>query len=129
MLFSDSDSPFITILAVDPHVIIKGIEHNLSGIFRDSSISGHDYLRNIVHLPFYLQSQTLPRPQSQTLPRPQGEREGSVTAQGVSDNTASQLAHQVRYSTTLYRPHKYNPIGFCLEFMKGPNNEKCVENS
>ena len=55
MLFGDQHSPFITILAVDPHVIIKGIEHNLHGLFRDSSINGHDYLRNIVHLPFFLQ--------------------------------------------------------------------------
>lgn len=62
MLFGDMDTPFITILAVDPHVIIKGIEHNLHGLFRDSSINGHDYLRNIVHLPFFLQSQTAPRP-------------------------------------------------------------------
>ena len=61
MLFGDKGSPFITILAVDPHVIIKGIESNLQGLFRDSSITGHDYLRNIVHLPFFLQSQTLPK--------------------------------------------------------------------
>ena len=58
MLFNDM-KPFITILAVDPHVIIKGIEHNLQGLFRDSSITGHDYLRNIVHLPFFIQSQVL----------------------------------------------------------------------
>ncbi len=61
MLFGDVGSPFITILAVDPHVIIKGIEHNLHGLFRDSSINGHDYLRNIVHLPFFLQL-SLPKP-------------------------------------------------------------------
>ena len=56
MLFGDQHSPFITILAVDPHVIIKGIEHNLHGLFRDSSINGHDYLRNIV--PFTILSTT-----------------------------------------------------------------------
>lgn len=60
MLFGDQYSPFITILAVDPHVIIKGIEHNLHGLFRESSINGHDYLRNIVHLPFFLQPSLRP---------------------------------------------------------------------
>ena len=60
MLFGDQHSPFITILAVDPHVIIKGIEHNLHGLFRESSINGHDYLRNIVHLPFFLQPSLRP---------------------------------------------------------------------
>ena len=63
MLFGDQGSPFITILAVDPHVIIKGIEQNIHGhgLFHDSSINGHDYLRNIVHLPFFLQTQVCGR--------------------------------------------------------------------
>lgn len=56
-LFSDENSPFITILAVDPHIIIKGIEQNLRSTFQDTNVNGFDYLRNIVHLPFYLQSQ------------------------------------------------------------------------
>ena len=59
-LFGD-DRPFITIFAIDPQVVIKGIEHSLQGLFRDSSITGHDYLRNIVQLPFYLQSRALPK--------------------------------------------------------------------
>lgn len=58
-LFSDDNSPFITLLAVDPHIIIKGIESNLKSSFQDSNVNGFDYLRNIVHLPFYLQSQGL----------------------------------------------------------------------
>ncbi|OWF35590.1 kinase D-interacting substrate of 220 kDa-like [Mizuhopecten yessoensis] len=56
-LFSDVDSPFITILAVDPNIIIKGIESNLKLDIHDSNVNGFDYLRNSVHLPFYLQSQ------------------------------------------------------------------------
>ncbi|XP_064610180.1 kinase D-interacting substrate of 220 kDa-like isoform X2 [Liolophura sinensis] len=56
-LFSDADSAFITILAVDPHIIIRGIEQNLRTAYHDANIHGYDYLRNIVHLPFYLQSQ------------------------------------------------------------------------
>ena len=56
-LFSDEDSPFITVLAVDPHIIIRGIESNLRTSIQDSNVNGFDYLRNAVHLPFYLQSQ------------------------------------------------------------------------
>jgi hypothetical protein len=61
---NDAGSPFITLLAVDPHIIIKGIEHNLHSHFRESSINGHDYLRTIVQLPFFIQSQALPRVQA-----------------------------------------------------------------
>jgi KAP family P-loop domain len=61
---NDAGSPFITLLAVDPHIIIKGIEHNLHNHFRESSINGHDYLRTIVQLPFFIQSQALPRVQA-----------------------------------------------------------------
>ena len=66
---NDAGSPFITLLAVDPHIIIKGIEHNLHSHFRDSSINGHDYLRTIVQLPFFIQSQALPKVQTMPPPR------------------------------------------------------------
>ncbi|CAH1268455.1 KIDINS220 [Branchiostoma lanceolatum] len=56
VLFSGADQPFITILAVDPHIIIKAVEVNLHSVFRDSNINGHDYLKNVVHLPFYLKN-------------------------------------------------------------------------
>ncbi|KAK7097954.1 kinase D-interacting substrate of 220 kDa B-like [Littorina saxatilis] len=58
-LFCDENAPYITILAVDPHIIIKGIEHNLKSNYQDSNVNGFDYLRNVVHLPFYLQTQGL----------------------------------------------------------------------
>lgn len=61
-LFSDEDSPFITILAVDPQIIIKGIESNIKTSFVDTNVNGFDYLRNVVHLPFYLQSQGMAIP-------------------------------------------------------------------
>ncbi|XP_064638035.1 kinase D-interacting substrate of 220 kDa B-like isoform X2 [Lineus longissimus] len=60
ILFVEMDSPFVIILAVDPHIIIKGIEQNLPSLFRDSNINGHDYLRNVVHFPVFLQNQGLP---------------------------------------------------------------------
>merc|ERR1719309_953640 len=58
-LFSDSGSPFIILLAVDPHVITKAIELNLNEVFSDTSIGGDAYLRNMVHLPFFLQNSGL----------------------------------------------------------------------
>lgn len=58
-LFNDDNSSFVVILAVDPQIIIKGIDQNLKSVFHDSTVNGFDYLRNIVHLPFYLQSQGL----------------------------------------------------------------------
>ncbi|KAL4230991.1 hypothetical protein ACF0H5_011364 [Mactra antiquata] len=58
-LFNDDNSSFVVILAVDPQIIIKGIDQNLKSMFHDTTVNGFDYLRNIVHLPFYLQSQGL----------------------------------------------------------------------
>ena len=58
-LFNEENSSFVTILAVDPQIIIKGIDQNLKTPYHDTNVNGFDYLRNIVHLPFYLQSQGL----------------------------------------------------------------------
>ncbi|CAL4079845.1 unnamed protein product, partial [Meganyctiphanes norvegica] len=60
-LLTDSNAPFIILLAIDPHIITKAIELHVHRVFSESSISGHDYLRNIVHLPFYLQNSGLMR--------------------------------------------------------------------
>ncbi|KAG8179070.1 hypothetical protein JTE90_010099 [Oedothorax gibbosus] len=60
-LFSDANTPFVTVLAIDPHIVIKAIESNIHKGFGKSNISGYEYLRNIVHLPFYLQSSGLRR--------------------------------------------------------------------
>ncbi|XP_076046532.1 ankyrin repeat-rich membrane spanning isoform X4 [Oratosquilla oratoria] len=60
-LFTDTSAPFIILLAIDPHIITKAIELHVHRVFSESSISGHDYLRNIVHLPFYLQNSGLRR--------------------------------------------------------------------
>lgn len=57
MLFSKG--PFISIFASDPHIIIKAINQNLNTVLRDSNINGHDYMRNIVHLPVFLNSRGL----------------------------------------------------------------------
>ncbi|CAG0880463.1 unnamed protein product [Cyprideis torosa] len=60
VLFSEEEAtPFVVVLAIDPHVIIKAIEDNLHSILQESNISGIDYLRNLVHLPFFLQNSEL----------------------------------------------------------------------
>ena len=38
MLFSDEGSPFIILLAIDPHVITKAIELNIHQVFRGKSL-------------------------------------------------------------------------------------------
>ncbi|XP_076390426.1 ankyrin repeat-rich membrane spanning isoform X2 [Megachile rotundata] len=58
-LFSDNGYPFVVILAIDPHIIAKAVEVNSRRLFTESNIGGHDYLRNMVHLPFYLQNSGL----------------------------------------------------------------------
>ena len=55
VLFTREGDPFVNILAVDPHVLIKGIEGNLTAVFKNGNVNGHDYLRTIIHLPVYLQ--------------------------------------------------------------------------
>ncbi|KAM5263200.1 kinase D-interacting substrate of 220 kDa isoform 2-T2 [Ctenodactylus gundi] len=54
-----SKGPFIAIFASDAHIIIKAINQNLNSVLRDSNINGHDYMRNIVHLPVFLNSRGL----------------------------------------------------------------------
>ncbi|XP_052001471.1 kinase D-interacting substrate of 220 kDa isoform X1 [Xyrauchen texanus] len=54
-----SKGPFISIFASDPHIIIKAVNQNLNSVLRDSNINGHDYMRNIIHLPVFLNSRDL----------------------------------------------------------------------
>ncbi|KAG7307285.1 hypothetical protein JYU34_007450 [Plutella xylostella] len=60
-LCSDPGSPFILLLAIDPHIISKAVEVNSRRAFSESNIGGWDYLRNMVQLPFYLQNSALRR--------------------------------------------------------------------
>ncbi|XP_037295400.1 kinase D-interacting substrate of 220 kDa B isoform X3 [Manduca sexta] len=60
-LCSDPKSPFILLLAIDPHIISKAVEINSRRSFSESNIGGWDYLRNMVQLPFYLQNSALRR--------------------------------------------------------------------
>jgi ankyrin repeat-rich membrane spanning protein len=51
--------PFVLLLAVDPHVVAKAAENNSKRLFAEGGIGGHDFLRNLVHLPVYLQNSGL----------------------------------------------------------------------
>lgn len=44
---------------MDPHVIAKAAEANSRRLFTEGGIGGHDFLRNLVHLPVYLQNSGL----------------------------------------------------------------------
>ncbi|XP_054909252.1 kinase D-interacting substrate of 220 kDa B isoform X3 [Poeciliopsis prolifica] len=72
-----SKGPFISIFASDPHIIIKAINQNLNSVLRDSNINGHDYMRNIVHLPVFLNSRGLSRAKKLCVATPtNGEADG-----------------------------------------------------
>lgn len=58
-LLSTPNQPFLLLLAVDPHVIAKAAEVNSRRLFTEGGIGGHDFLRNLVHLPVYLQNSGL----------------------------------------------------------------------
>ncbi|XP_035893884.1 kinase D-interacting substrate of 220 kDa isoform X3 [Anopheles stephensi] len=58
-LLSAPQRPFVLLLAVDPHVIAKAAEANSRRLFTEGGIGGHDFLRNLVHLPVYLQNSGL----------------------------------------------------------------------
>lgn len=59
LLFTQRNTKFVVILAVDPHIVIRAVHLSLHSVFRESEISGHEYLRNLVQMPFYLQNTAL----------------------------------------------------------------------
>jgi ankyrin repeat-rich membrane spanning protein len=61
ILFNEPHAPFIVLLAIDPHIIARAVDSNSQRVFTDGPISGHSYIRNIVHLPFYLQNAAVNR--------------------------------------------------------------------
>lgn len=58
-LLSSPNRPFVLLIAVDPHVIAKAAEANSRRLFTEGGIGGHDFLRNLIHLPVYLQNSGL----------------------------------------------------------------------
>lgn len=58
-LLLSPNRPFVLLIAVDPHVIAKTAEANSRRLFTEGGIGGHDFLRNLIHLPVYLQNSGL----------------------------------------------------------------------
>lgn len=57
-LLSSPNRPFVLLIAVDPHVIAAA-EASSRRLFSEGGIGGHDFLRNLIHLPVYLQNSGL----------------------------------------------------------------------
>ena len=53
-----TQSPYIVILAIDDNIIVKAVDRNLNQKAQ-LEINGRDYLRNMIHLPFYMQDQSI----------------------------------------------------------------------
>lgn len=54
LLFTDPDAPFISVIAIDPRVMVRAIEQNFNNVLQDSHITALDYLKNIIHFPIFL---------------------------------------------------------------------------
>ncbi|KAJ8274986.1 hypothetical protein COCON_G00096110 [Conger conger] len=109
-----SKGPFISIFASDPHIIIKAINQNLNSVLRDSNINGHDYMRNIVHLPVFLNSRGLSSARKMCAPAP-GPANGDVgNSEGWHEDLDRKLSQhslgeltKVGSKTTLTRRDTY----------------------
>ncbi|XP_053098301.1 kinase D-interacting substrate of 220 kDa B isoform X5 [Pangasianodon hypophthalmus] len=107
-----SKGPFISIFASDPHIIIKAINQNLNSVLRDSNINGHDYMRNIVHLPVFLNSRGLSSAKKMCAPAPangeMGNSEGwhEELDRKLSQNSLGEMA-KLGSKTTLNRRDTY----------------------
>ena len=54
ILLSEPNTRFISLIAVDPRIVVKSVELSVDVIIHDSRINGHEYLKKIIHLPFWL---------------------------------------------------------------------------
>ncbi|XP_078684491.1 kinase D-interacting substrate of 220 kDa B-like [Branchiostoma floridae x Branchiostoma belcheri] len=54
ILLSDPNSHFISLLAVDPRIVVKSIEESFGEVMKNSNINGYEYLKKMVQLPICL---------------------------------------------------------------------------
>ncbi|XP_035682320.1 kinase D-interacting substrate of 220 kDa B-like [Branchiostoma floridae] len=54
ILLSDPNSHFISLLAVDPRIVVKSIEESFGDVMRNANINGYEYLKKMVQLPICL---------------------------------------------------------------------------
>ncbi|XP_041721793.1 kinase D-interacting substrate of 220 kDa B isoform X4 [Coregonus clupeaformis] len=102
-----SKGPFISIFASDPHIIIKAINQNLNSVLRDSNINGHDYMRNIVHLPVFLNSRGLSSARKMCVAAP---------ANGDTGNSDGNPYHSDGWHEELDRKLSQHSIGEMTKF-------------
>ncbi|XP_057327504.1 kinase D-interacting substrate of 220 kDa B isoform X4 [Microplitis mediator] len=112
-LFLDNGCPFIIILAIDPHIISKAVEVNSRRLFTESNIGGHDYLRNMVHVPFYLQNSGLRK-----------VKIAQQTAQLYKKGTWYETEESVNYATTSSIHHPVSNRRLSTESSVMNSNEK-----
>ncbi|XP_043269211.1 kinase D-interacting substrate of 220 kDa B isoform X3 [Venturia canescens] len=112
-LFSDNNCPFVVILAIDPHIISRAVEVNSRRLFSESNIGGHDYLRNMVHLPFYLQNSGLRK-----------VKVAQQTAQHGKKTTWNEAEESVNYTTSNAMHHSVSNRRLSTESSVMNSNEK-----
>ncbi|KYN04118.1 hypothetical protein ALC62_04883 [Cyphomyrmex costatus] len=112
-LFSDNGYPFVVILAIDPHIISKAVEVNSRRLFSESNIGGHDYLRNMVHLPFYLQNSGLRK-----------VKVAQQTAQHYKKTAWTEAEESVNYTATSTMHHSVSSRRLSTESAIMNSNEK-----
>ena len=54
ILLSDSSSPFVCMIAVDSRIAVKCIEEGMGSALLKANVTGHEYLKKIINLPFCL---------------------------------------------------------------------------
>ncbi|XP_077968890.1 uncharacterized protein LOC120344859 isoform X1 [Styela clava] len=54
ILLSDKSSPFLCLIAVDSRVAVKCIEQDMGEVMLKANLTGHEYLKKIINLPFCL---------------------------------------------------------------------------
>ncbi|KAK6107528.1 KAP P-loop domain family protein [Brugia pahangi] len=54
-----ADRPFVVTIAVDPHIIISAVNHSMHSALAGTGLTGHDYLKNIINMPFYLHNSAI----------------------------------------------------------------------
>jgi ankyrin repeat-rich membrane spanning protein len=68
---SRQNAPYIVIIAADPHIIVAALQNNLRGSGTNYEITGHDYMKNVISMPFYLHHSALQQLQRKMKPRAQ----------------------------------------------------------
>lgn len=93
---------------------IQAVEVNSRRLFTESNIGGHDYLRNMVHLPFYLQNSGLRK-----------VKVAQQTAQYYNKKTAwTEAEESVNYTATSTMHHSVSNRRLSTESAIMNSNEK-----